>query len=402
MSQGARLMRRSTWLLLVVVSLAVSACGGAVQVREGLTGPGTELIDVYFPRADSPLPVVVMLHGESRAGEGRSALRLLAEATAELGAVVFVPEWRSVAGPAERDEFRNDPVGYLADQAEDVVCALRFARSHGARFGGDPETLTLVAFSQGGAIGAAVALWDGTSTDDPGCLPTVDHRPDVFVGLGGDYRWTDIVGLLPPSVWAPHDPFALLGASQSLRVRLVHGSEDRNASSVESGLLHTALQGAGYDATLTLVEARHAEIIDPDHPAGREATRQILGYRASIPTVEVRFDGAACTYRGPNDLEPGLVDVVFVNTHSTNAALAFTPLRGDTWDEFLANTATSRPNYASPSGTEPTFLRIVPAGEHLTTTLVPTTTGNWAMSCTTGPDFTTGLVPAAHVRVVEQ
>jgi hypothetical protein len=237
--------------------------------------------------------------------------------------------------------------------------------------------------------------------EDPDCFPGIDHRPDVFVGLGGDYRWADIIGLLPPPVWARHNPFALLGANQTLRVRLVHGSEDRNVPSVESGLLHTALQRAGYDATLTLIEARHTDLINPHHPAGREATRQILGPVASAPKVEVRFDGANCTYRGAHNLVAGPVEVTFVNAHSTEVALAFTPLHGDTWDEFLAETATSRPNYASPSGTEPTFLRIVPAGEHMATTLVPTTTGTWAMSCTTSPDFTTGLMPAAQITVGE-
>jgi hypothetical protein len=211
-----------------------------------------------------------------------------------------------------------------------------------------------------------------------------------------------MVGLLPHSVWARHDPFALLGVNRSLRVRLLHGSEGRNVPSVESGLLHTALQRAGYAATLTLIEARHTELIDPHHPAGREVMRQILGLVASTPKVEVRFDGTACTYRGANDLEAGQVSVMFVNAHSTDAALAFTPLHVNTWDEFLAETATSRPNYASPSGTEPTFVRIVPAGEHMATTLVPATAGTWAMSCTTSPDFTTGLVPAAQIRVAEQ
>jgi hypothetical protein len=259
----------------------------------------------------------------------------LAEATAEQGAVVFVPEWRSVVGPAEREEFMNDPSGYLADQAEDVVCALRFARSHGPRFGGDPESLTLVAFSQSGATGAAAALWDEKPADGLGCLPAVDHRPDLFIGLGGDYRWVDMVGLLPHPVWARHNPFALLGADRSLRVRLLHGAHDHNVSSVESSLLHTALQRAGYAATLTLIEARHTELIDPHHPAGREAMRQILGRLASTVQVEMRFDGTACTYRGPNELEVGPVDVMFVNAHSTDAALAFSPLHGDTWASSL-------------------------------------------------------------------
>lgn len=400
--QGARRVWRLIGLLFVVVSLATTACGGVVQVREGLTGPGTGLIDVYVPAGDSSWPVVVMLHGELRTGEGRRALRPLAEATAEQGAVVFVPEWRSVVGPAEREEFMNDAAGYLADQAEDVVCALRFARTEGPRFGGDPESLTLVAFSQSGAIGAAAALWDEEAVEGLGCLPVVDHRPDLFIGLGGDYRWVDMVGLLPYTVWARHNPFALLGANRSLRVRLLHGAHDHNVSSVESSLLHSALQRAGYAATLTLIEARHTELIDPHHPAGREAVRQIFGHLASTIQVEVRFDGTACTYRGPNELEAGPVDVMFANAHSTDAALAFSPLHGDTWDQFLAETATSRPRYGPPSGTEPMFVRIVPAGEHMATTLVPGTTGTWAMGCTTSPDFTTGLVPAAPITVAER
>jgi hypothetical protein len=50
--QGARRVRRAIGLLFVVVSLVVTACGGVVQVREGLTGPGTGLIDVYVPAGD--------------------------------------------------------------------------------------------------------------------------------------------------------------------------------------------------------------------------------------------------------------------------------------------------------------------------------------------------------------
>lgn len=69
-----------------------------------------KVLDIYLPRqvetAAGPVPVVLLWPGVGP--DQRDVLEPLARATAELGAMVFVPDWRSDA-PDRRDGLWGHP-----------------------------------------------------------------------------------------------------------------------------------------------------------------------------------------------------------------------------------------------------------------------------------------------------
>ena len=141
---------------------------GALPIEEtrGVKYTTTQFVNIYAPEDPGPWPVVLVLHGS---GGSPGPYEPLAEALASEGAVVFNVRWR-VAIPRFRDA------------AEDVACAVRFARANAMAYGGDATRITLLAHSAGGAIGAVVALAGEDFSGD--CLVTGGSAlPDVFVGV---------------------------------------------------------------------------------------------------------------------------------------------------------------------------------------------------------------------------
>jgi acetyl esterase/lipase len=102
-------------------------------------------LDVYWPLSQGAWPVVVLLDG----GDGnKTYARGLAIVVAGQGAVVFVPEYQSSEPPPDR----------ITRGAEEVACAVRFAKAHGAEYGGDPQRVVIIGHSGGAAFGALAAL----------------------------------------------------------------------------------------------------------------------------------------------------------------------------------------------------------------------------------------------------
>ncbi len=259
------------------------------EVSCGTLGPCTLYLDVYFPRQAGPWPVVVALPGGPAAPGIRHGLADFASLLAGQGAVVFVADYRE--GAQYGGLF---PLPY-----EDIGCAIRFARAHGAQYGGAGSQVTLVAHSFGGFFAATEALSSDPFTPPAGACLTArgSTKPDAFVGIAGIYAEGEITpGFLAAffgtsgggagggpaggsgvpaagasgapgataTAWAAGDPFALVRARSNpgLLVRLVEGSLDTNVRPGEAQAFAEALQAAGYNATLTLVpDADHQSVL---------------------------------------------------------------------------------------------------------------------------------------------
>ena len=116
-------------------------------------------LDVYAPAAAGAWPVVVMFHG-FQGGKWQQAQ--YARKVADLGFVVFAPTWDS-----ELPTIGGDTLAYQSQAA----CAVAFARTHAAEYGGDPETMIVFGHSAGAHPAAKVAF----------------ARPEPTAGcLGGD------------------------------------------------------------------------------------------------------------------------------------------------------------------------------------------------------------------------
>ena len=190
-----------------------------------------DAIDVYAPAMAGPWPVVVMFHGAPGPSPAdRGTLGEHARRVADLGFVVFNASWGHMpggdVGPPTYD-------GLLAVQSQ-AACAVEFARSHAAEYGGDPSTMIVFGHS-GGAHGAAMATF-ARPAPTAGCLGGATLGPiDALVTWEGNWLlsingpdWNAALAADPRVVDAV-TPWRYLAEHKDQKVVMLV-SEDPNAS----------------------------------------------------------------------------------------------------------------------------------------------------------------------------
>lgn len=251
------------------------------------------LIDVIAPTGDGPWPTVVVFHGNPRM-TSKEWHRRDATMIAERGRVVFMPAWGDTPSPQDANEYAE--LSGLA--AREAQCALAFAASTTAEFGGDPEHITLYAYSAGANPSMMAALAEPDPLDN--CL-TDDPLPELQAIVALDADWTigghgDQHFIEDPDVFYAKSPWRLLDGSHDIPIVVMvteieepykrpigaepeqgwlayrHTDIDLLAALDEGGYLndgayslresgeyaHQALLDTGYDATLVVIaEASH-------------------------------------------------------------------------------------------------------------------------------------------------
>ena len=214
----------------------------AINEQSDIPYMNTQKLDVYWPQSLEAWPIVVILHGghiKKRSSRG------LAIAVAGQGAVVFVPEYQSYEPPPDKIE-----VG-----AQEVSCAMKYARVKGPDYGGDPERLIVVGHSAGGAFGALITLADDQFPGD--CLINEGSTaPDIFIGLDGAYDILRYIpkanlGGAPSEQWLRISPYTYIPSSpirNDLSFHLFVGEEIELLQNAQS--FRDALLQAGYEVTL--------------------------------------------------------------------------------------------------------------------------------------------------------
>ena len=268
--------RTTIALTLVLISFGPRAIGSANDstVVAGQPVPHGQTVDFHLPApGNDAAPLIVLLHGGGNKGNGD--MTPLAQTLAGRGAVVAVPTYYS-------GQPRSQPEIELTFR--DVVCSIRYARSRAAEFGADPNNLILVGFSYGGYPATAIRLTQDGSYDFT-CLPEVSHLPQAVVGLGGAYKYDSKVATRS---WdRDHTPYLIDGASRVSQVPLVlvHGANDANVPAEFAERYFSQLDEAGHPVGLEILETRHAELIDPQDPAGARAAELILSTALGEPPV---------------------------------------------------------------------------------------------------------------------
>ncbi len=279
---------------LLVVMLVAAACGGSgtadqaatdtapptsaaptVKVVADLAYTSEKQLDIYVPTEGQDWPVIVQFHGgnPTRDPDMRKGERLVAEAIAEQGVLVYVPTWNGL-GPA--------------GDSEDSICALAFAHSTAAEYGGDPDRVMPTGFSSGGYTAVIHALIG----DDPP-LPVTDCvvdptilAPAAVVGVAGPmfvaewgrlgrFPFPEWTALTPGQIDA-FDPFLAVeaGRNADLQIVLVVGEDDRgylgNEPGADPNLVYpiadsnrefaAAAVAAGYDVELILLPGGHGSL----------------------------------------------------------------------------------------------------------------------------------------------
>ncbi len=263
-------------ITLVLFGLGQRTLGSAsdTSVVTGQAVPQAQTIDFHLPsQADGSAPLIVLLHGGGN--KGNSEMTPLAQTLADRGAVVAVPTYYS-GQPRSQEEIQST--------FQDVVCSIRYSRSRANEFGADPENLTLVGFSYGGYPAAAIRLADEDSYDFD-CLPEISYLPQAVVGLGGAYKYDHKVA---SRSWdTDHVPYLIEGASRTSEIPavLVHGANDFNVPAEFAERYFEQLDKAGHPVALQILETRHAELIDPQDPAGSQAVASIMETALGTPSV---------------------------------------------------------------------------------------------------------------------
>ena len=229
------------------------------------------------------MPAVVILSGASGT-KATSTYQALARDIADLGAVVFIPDFPR--GDARR-MFTQDNATPLREAMESAACAIRFARANVAEYGGSSDQVLVIGLSAGGALGLWAALigddlaivWDEITADRGTPLPQLDCvasegsiRPDAFVGYGGGYNIMELVRSQDPELATVMLPETYIGANTDVTLRFINGTMDTTVPrplQEQHEALSQTLAEAGYDSTWTTVEAGH--ILSPFLPAAHEA-----------------------------------------------------------------------------------------------------------------------------------
>ncbi|MGA8047580.1 MAG: alpha/beta hydrolase fold domain-containing protein [Dermatophilaceae bacterium] len=254
---------------------------GASRLHDGVPYARGRVLDVHVPTGADPstsasAPTVVLLHG--CCGD-RSDLGKLAEALAAARLVVFNADWAGL------DADATFPEAYA-----DVVCAIRFARQHTGRFGGDPQRMVVAGWSDGAMTIAAVAASGDTFAGD-GCLagPQPDAEPLLgVVGISGFYGWTVPVGpayVTPrasrlfggdpdtaPEGWAAATPYMWLASTPP--TLLLVGTTDPLLD--DARRYEAALRGAGRQVRLVALPPDGDQtLISPRTSEGRLVVAEI-------------------------------------------------------------------------------------------------------------------------------
>jgi len=233
-------------------------------------------LDVWVPRRlpAKPLPVVVFFYGGGWVMGERAEYGFAGRAFAARGFVAIVPDYR--LGPATRFP------GFV----EDGALAVKWARDHAARFGGDPKRISLSGHSAGAYIAAMIAL-DRRYLSDIGVDPKVIRSAALLSGPYDFYPFTeqrgrDALGQWPRPEETQPITFARADAPPLL---LIHGGADTIARPYNSQRLAERLIKFGAPVTLRIYPGKsHVDTVKSLSPLLRGATPALAD---SVAFVEV-------------------------------------------------------------------------------------------------------------------
>lgn len=251
-----------------------------------------QVLDVQVPDGDGPFPTIVAIHGGGfHTGSKRDYTRHAAHFVGRGIAFVSI-------------NYRLAPTTTHPGQVEDAHCALAWVHGNADRYRLDPSHIVMMGASAGAYLVSALATADDPDrylADCPNDLPA-----DPFAGAVPMYGMFDLVELdtneYPPGLMAaasrlagePYNeltPDVLIGMSpieqidgSEPAVLAIHGTGDVAIPSVMSERFVTALQAAGVDAELLLVDGPHGfDVVQPlSFPPNEEVLAAIEQFVTNI------------------------------------------------------------------------------------------------------------------------
>ncbi len=258
---GAGILR-ALWLLATPPGYSQRpAAARALPFRPARVGRGAPpLCDVWLPDGPGPHPSVVVVHGGGFVIGTRDMkpVRLIATRLAEAGFAVASLDYRLI--------LRG---GGLDEALDDVAAADAWWRGQAGRFALDPDQVSILGLSAGGAL----ALLHAAAAPH-GAFARV-------VGLYGlyDFTWTG-------------------GRLASLMRRLLLRTDDRAVWAARSPVAH-----ADFPAPLLLVHGTGDAMVPLEHAQRLAAARAALGRPTELFTLEGEEHGFVNDARRPSTSE---------------------------------------------------------------------------------------------------
>lgn len=225
------------------------------------------LCDVYLPDGAGPHPSVVVVHGGAFVVGSRDMkpVRLVATRLLQAGFAVCAVDYRLL--------LRG---GGLDVQVEDVNRAAAYWRAACARFGCDPDRISMLGFSAGAAL---MLLHAGRSAHAYHKLVSI-YGVTSFDRIRGRraalvLRW--ILGTSDRRAWEERSPLAHATARSPLLV--IHGTDDDLVPVHHATRLHQSRVARGLVTELELVEGmRHGWLNDASLPETERAIARVLAF----------------------------------------------------------------------------------------------------------------------------
>lgn len=240
-------------------------------------------LDLYYPNTmEGPWPTAVYVHGGAWQG---------GEKTTGVG-------YREVSELVGRDYFvaavnyRLAPEYKFPAQIEDVMCAIRYLRTHAADYYLDPERIVAWGSSAGGHLVSLLGLADDSAGfNSPGGYADQSSRVAAVVDLFGpadlsrDFNRQVLEKVF--GVSDETDPFLEMASPVTYASEddppflIIHGEKDEVVLPGQSQVLYERLSTVGVEATLVVVKnAGHGflPIGGKIQPTREEITRMVADF----------------------------------------------------------------------------------------------------------------------------
>ena len=247
---------------------ALEPTHGAVPYARAPRRGVAPLCDVYVPAGSGPHPSVVAVHGGGWViGHRRmKPVRLVATRLCRAGFAVCAVDYRLL--------LRG---GGLDAQIEDVTAAATFWRTEHARFGCDPERISMLGFSAGASL---MLLHAGASTYGYHRLVNLYGALDFHRMKGrAELLLRMLLGTPDRRVWEARSPSA--HATTSSPLLTLHGTDDELVPVGHAVRLHESRREQGLPSEIELVPGmRHGWLNDASLPETEQALARILAFLA--------------------------------------------------------------------------------------------------------------------------
>ncbi|MFZ5830867.1 MAG: alpha/beta hydrolase fold domain-containing protein [Planctomycetota bacterium] len=301
-------------------------------------GHARQKLDLYLPeKADSPLPLIIWIHGGGWAAGSKDNCQPLRQGYIERGYAVASIGYR-LSGDA-----------IFPAQIEDCKAAIRWLRAHAAQYHLDPDRFGVWGSSAGGHLVALLGTSGDVKEFDVGSNLDQSSRVQAVCDYFGPTDLLQMDAHALPSARLKHDPVGspesrLIGGAiqeNKDKVRranpityvsnddpqflIVHGDQDPTVPHHQSQLLFQALKKAGVSVRFhTIHGAGHGQGF-----GGREIEEMVNGF----------FD------RSLKSDEPGPVTAIQTESDATDGAQAGAPPTGRgpglTWEQVRAREGVS-------------------------------------------------------------